>query len=63
MLHMHGSSLTVIPADFTNYKQLCVDSVGKQTDHETKQNRRNRDLDIVFIFRIDEIRLYSCGRL
>ena len=36
LLHMFGSTLTVVPARFADYEKLGVDSVGKQADHETK---------------------------
>lgn len=59
-MFMSGSVLTVIPARFTNEEAFGINSVGEQTDHETKRNGSNRVKYIVSIFGIDEFGLNSC---
>ena len=53
-------ALTIIPASFADDENPCIDSVGKEADHNTEQKGRNRDEYIASILGIDEIGLYSC---
>lgn len=57
---MLETALTIIPASFADDENPCIDSVGKEADHNTEQNGRNRVKYMASILGIDEVGLYSC---